>query len=88
MSETVQKIFSEELVEYETKKSELLRLCPGKCAVLKGKEFLGVFDTPQAAYSAGIEKYGNVPFLIQLVQKEERVEQAPALFLGVLHACR
>lgn len=72
---------------FEAKKEELLGLCAGKFAVFHGRDFLGVFDTPQAAYAAGIEKFGNVRFLIKLVAREERVEQVPALYFGFIHAC-
>ena len=87
MSDLVDSKFSEELKAYERKKSELLKLCEGKFAVFKGAEFVGVFDTPAAAYSAGIERYGNDAFLIKPVLREDRVEQIPALHLGLIHAC-
>ena len=53
---------------------------------IKDSEFLGVFDTPQAAYDAGLNKWGNVPFLIKPVVKVEKPQQIPALYLGLLHA--
>lgn len=87
MSEAVQSSFAEELQAYERKKPELLKLCEGKYALLKGAEFVGVYDAPGAAYSAGIERFGNDSFLIKAVLREERVEQIPALHLGLLHAC-
>ncbi len=78
--------FEAENAAFESRKEELLKLCEGKFAVFKGEEFLGVFDSPQAAYAAGIEKYGNVSFLIKHVTSRERVEQVPALYLGLLNA--
>ncbi len=87
MNGVVDSRFSDEFAAYERKKPELLRLCEGKFAVFKGPEFLGVFDTPSAAYSAGIERCGNEAFLIKPVLREERVEQIPALHLGLIHAC-
>jgi len=86
MNETAQPRFAEELAAFEAKKPELLKLCEGKFAVFKGAQFLGVFDTPMAAYSAAIAKWGNVPFLIKQVLKIERVESIPALSLGVINA--
>jgi hypothetical protein len=35
---------------------------------------LGILDKPEDAYAKGIELKGNVPMLIQAVQKNERVE--------------
>ncbi|PWU10669.1 MAG: hypothetical protein C5B50_24995 [Verrucomicrobia bacterium] len=78
--------FQKELEAFDRKKQELLSVCEGKFAVFKGSDFLGVFDTPQTAYEAGINKWGNVPFLIKPVVKEEKPHQIPALFLGLLHA--
>jgi len=80
-------IFERENAAFEAKKEELLHVCEGKFAVFKGDEFFGVFDTSSAAYAAGLEKWGNVPFLIKQVRQHEKVEEAPALFLGVLNAC-
>jgi hypothetical protein len=77
--------FIKELAAFEARKEELLELCRGKLAVFKESEFLGVFDTPQAAYEAGLNKWGNVPFLIKPVVQEEKPKQFPALCLGLLH---
>ena len=78
--------FKEELTAFEKQKQDLLKLCEGKFAVFKASEFLGVFDTPQAAYEAGLNRWGNVQFLIKPVIKEEQPQQIPALYLGLLHA--
>ncbi len=67
--------FTEELTAFEHRKQELLNLCEGKFAVFKGSEFLGVFDTPQAAYDAGLNKWGNVAFLITSFHKVSRPER-------------
>ena len=85
MKESALSRFSEELIAYGKKKQELLKLCEGKFVIFKGSEFGGVYDSPASAYSAGIEKYGNDSFLIKPVLHEDRVEQFPALQLGVIH---
>jgi len=87
MSEVIQSRFAEELRAYDLKKEELLKLCEGKFALFKGAEFGGVYDSAGAAYSAGIEKYGDGSFLIKPVLRVERIEQIPALQLGLLNAC-
>jgi hypothetical protein len=79
--------FEEELKAFEARKAELLSVAEGKFAVFRGPEYLGVFDSPAAAYDAAVSKFGNVPFLVKQVRKVERIEQAPALFLGLLNAC-
>ena len=82
----VESTFQDELKAFEARKSELLDVAEGKFAVFKGAEFLGVFDTPAAAYDAGVVKYGNVPFLVKQVRKQDRVEHAPAIFWGISNA--
>ena len=86
MTEPVPPRFQEELKTYGRLKDELLKLCEGKFALIRGSEFVGVFDTAGAAYNSGIDRFGNVSFLIKPVLRQERVEQIPALNLGLLHA--
>ena len=71
---------------FEQHRAEWLGGYEGKFALIRGQELAGVFDTPEAAYEAGIEKWGNVPFLVKQILPEDRVEQAPALVYGLLHA--
>jgi len=78
--------FSLELSAFEKRKAELLEFCEGRFAVLKGEHFLGAFDSHLAAYSAGLKEWGNVPFLIKQVLRQERSETMPALVLGLIHA--
>lgn len=77
--------FSQELAAFEKIKGELLKTCEGKFAVLKGDKFLGAFDTWLAAYQAGINAWGNVPFLIKPVLEHPYIESMPALVLGLVH---
>jgi len=57
-----------------------------KFVLVKGRDLVGVFDTFRDAYTAGVERFGNSPFLIKRVSEEEQVERFPALTLGVIHA--
>lgn len=79
-------ILEEENRAFNEKKADLLAFCSGKYAVFKGSSFLGVFDSTDHAYSAGIEAFGNVPFLIKRVQEIEPEVKFPALCLGLLYA--
>jgi len=87
MMNEVKPQFQDELKAFESRKGELLDIAGGKFAVFKGAEFLGVFDTPAAAFDAGVSKYGNVSFLVKRVLKEEQIEHAPAIFWGISQAC-
>lgn len=67
-------------------KPELLKHSEGKFALIKGRELVGTFDTQEAAYEAGIHKFGNVPMLIEPILSNEIVAHFPALQLGLINA--
>lgn len=75
-----------ELEYFNAHRNEWLKHYEGKFALVKDGQLAGTFDTPPDAYEEGIKRFGNTPFLIKQVLKEERVEQIPALNLGILHA--
>lgn len=61
-----------ELKTYGAKKQELLRQNVGKYVLIKGTAVIGIFESEKDAVRAGIDKFGNVPFL---VKKIEEIEQ-------------
>lgn len=73
---------------FESIKQELRKHHMDKFVVIVGEEQIGVFDSDQAAYEAGIKAKGNVPMLIKHVTPtdEEQRFEAPSLFLGLMHA--
>lgn len=75
-----------ELKYYQDHLDELLQHYEGKFVLIKGEQLVGAFDDPRDAYEEGVKRFGNTPFLIKRVQKEEHEEQIPALNLGILHA--
>ena len=75
-----------ELSYYESVKNELLRHYEGKYVLIIGQEQLGIFDSNEDAYQRGIELRGNVPMLIQKIEKDENIETIPAMLLGILNA--
>jgi hypothetical protein len=75
-----------ELAFFESKKDELFKVHPGKFALIHGEEFLGAFDTPENAYGAGVEKFGNGPFLVKRISPEPEVYRNQALMLGLMNA--
>lgn len=68
-------------------REDLEALHRGKFAVVAGEELLGVFDTDEAAYEAGIDAKGNIPMLIRRIGGGGDADRfaAPALYLGLLH---
>jgi hypothetical protein len=75
-----------ELKFYNSIKTDLLRSHEGKFVLIIGEEQLGIFDKAEDAYEKGIELMGNVPMLIQAIEKEEKVETVPSLVLGLINA--
>lgn len=68
---------------YTQIKEYLLKHHEGKVALIYESDLIGVWDTREAAYSVGIERFGNVPFLIKPILKQDRVESIPVLLPGV-----
>ena len=75
-----------ELKFYNSIKADLLRSYEGKFVLIIGEEQLGIFDKPEDAYARGIELKGNVPMLIQAIEKNESVETIPSMVLGLINA--
>jgi hypothetical protein len=76
---------SEELSFYSDIKEKLLEESRGKYVLIKGKRVAGIFDSEKSAYEKGLEKFGDIPFLIKKVADESCVESIPALTLGVFY---
>lgn len=75
-----------ELKYYENMKAELLAHHRGQYALIKGNQLVGTFSTLEEAFTAGVEQFGNVAFLIQFVQEEEEFIQHPSLAVGIISA--
>ena len=63
-------------------KDNLLEHHEGKFALIYGSELVGVWDSKENAYVNGIERLGNVSFLIKRIVAEDPVEVIPALYIG------
>ena len=77
-------ILAKEYEYYASVKDELLKHYQGKFALIYGSELVGIWDSQENAYINGIERFGNVSFLIKHIVADEAIESVPALFLGVL----
>jgi len=73
-----------ELEYFQKHKQEYLKLYKGQFVLIKGEVFAGTFTTEAEAYKAGLEKFGNEPFLIKQVLDEDETISYPALTTGVL----
>ncbi len=75
-----------ELAYYTRHRDDLLQHYENLFVLIRGEELIGVFSTEAEAYQAGVERFGNEPFLIKQVTRDEETEHIPALTLGLLHA--
>lgn len=75
-----------EIRYFEAHKQELLKHHEGKFALVVGESLLGVFDSDEEAYKAGLTQVGNRPMLIKQILRAEPTQSAPALALGLLGA--
>jgi hypothetical protein len=76
--------FEVEIERYNELLPELLHASQGKFVVIKGRELLGVFDTNDEAYGAGLDRYGLTSFLLRPVRETQQMVSIPALQLGIL----
>ncbi len=80
------KILEQELRYFAAHKNEWLQPHKGQYALVKGEELLGTFTSFEETFDAGVEKLGNVPFLVKQILEKDTEVQFPALAVGVLHA--
>jgi hypothetical protein len=72
-----------ELNYYNEHKEELLRQYKDKYIVIKNNEVFGPYLTEQSAYRSAVERFGNEPFLIKLVNDLTNTAiQAPTAWVG------
>ena len=74
-----------ELKFFEKNKKEFLKKYKNSFVLIKKNEFGGVYTTEQEAYKAGVEKYGDKPFLIKQVTEKETEISFPALSVGLIN---
>jgi len=73
----------EELKYFESIRSELIESSKGQFALIKRKDLIGTFKSEAEAYKTGIEKLGNVPFLIKEIVSKDSIDFIPVLSIGV-----
>jgi hypothetical protein len=71
---------------FQQRKEDLLLHYAGQFALIKGETLAGTYTTFNEAFDAGVARFGNVPFLIKPVVRDEDEAQIPALFVGMVSA--
>ena len=67
-------MLEQEIKIFEDNKAKLKEDYPsGGFVVIKGEKILGVWNDRQDALKAGIEEYGNVPFLVRDILENDNV---------------
>lgn len=64
---------------YEAHKPDLLQKHRGQFVLIKGDQLVGVFQSAESAYLAGLEKFGVEAFLVRQVLEAEPVGFAPMM---------
>jgi hypothetical protein len=65
MAATATGVLEQELAFFERQRLDLLARAPGKYALVKHTELIGIFDSELEAVRAGYRHLGNVPFLVK-----------------------
>ena len=73
-----------ELEYFQKHKQEYLKLYKSQFVLIKGEVFAGAFTTDAEAYQAGLEKFGNEPFLIKQVLDEDGTVAYPAFTVAMI----
>jgi hypothetical protein len=79
-------ILKEEREFYEENRAAWLKDHASKFALVKGRQLVGFYESPDLAYQDGLTKLGNVPMLVIQVLPEQPVARFPALQLGLIGA--
>ncbi len=79
-------MLAEERQFYDDHLQEWLRDYPGRFVLVRGKELIGVFDTPDDALAEGARRFGLSSFLVRRVEPVQQEIKVPALTLGLLNA--
>ncbi len=73
-----------EYIYYQASKDKLMKEHLGEFVLVKGDKIAGYFSSENKAYENGLKRFGNQPFLIEKIVREDKVAQSPALVLGIL----
>ena len=76
-------VLQQELEFFERQRLELLARAPGKYALVKGAELIGIFDSELEAIRAGYRQIGNEAFLVKHIVEADVPFTFTSFNLGV-----
>lgn len=82
--DVMQNPLKKELKFFKHNKSRFIKTYLGQFVLIKNETLIGSYTTEEEAYKAGIEKFGNTPFLIKQVLTDEQKLVIPALMVGLI----
>jgi hypothetical protein len=65
-------MLEQELKTYNENKKRLLEEASGKYVLIKDAKIIGVYESEIDAIKLGIQKFGNVPFLVKKIAEIEQ----------------
>ena len=71
-----------EIARYNELLPDLLACGEGKFAVVCGRDLVGVFDTNDEAYAAGLERVGVRSFLLRKILRVQPTAWLPTMFVS------
>jgi len=77
-------MLEKEIETYYKNKEELLNQDRGKYVLIKNGNVIGTFDSEKDAIKIGIDKFGNIPFL---VKKIETIEEEQNFTSDLINLC-
>jgi hypothetical protein len=75
-----------ELEAFARMKEQLLSSHEGKFVLFYDQKLVGAYDSAENAYTAGVKAYGQEPFLVKKVLRDEPIFTNHALANGLIHA--
>jgi len=69
-TETDVSVLERELETYEAHKAEMLQNSPGKYALIKGSEIVGLYERREDAFKEAYKRFRLDAFMVQRVQQE------------------
>jgi len=79
-ADTASNALETEIQAYEKRLPELAKVYLGKFVVFKGEEFIGAWDTLNAAAAEAVARFGRGPYLIRQVGAPRPTLPASVLF--------
>jgi len=80
-------ILQKELDTYEKNKAELLKSSIGKFVLIKDDKVINTFDTQGDAIKVGIDKFGNMPFLVKKIEEIDKSQNFTSNLIKVNLPC-